>query len=86
MNKLEKVVNILMHDAWFCIFAGVSILLIIASFFLPPMGVIDSSVFAAVGEIFGFAALYEFHIAVVQKGMGATIHHNDTTIEINKDQ
>ena len=73
-----------MHDVWFHIFATTSIGLIITSFFIPPTGVIDSSVFAGVGELFAFGVLWEFHIAV-KKGYDAKIHHHDTTIEINND-
>ena len=73
-----------MADIWFHIFATISIVLIVTSFFIPPTGVIDGSVFAGVGEIFGFAALWEVHIAV-KKGIDAKVTHNNTTIEINND-
>ena len=56
----------------------------VTSFFLPPTGVIDSSVFMGVGELFGFATLWEVHIAI-RKGLDAKIQHNNTTIEINND-
>lgn len=36
---------------------GISAALIIAGFFVPPIGVIDGSVFTGVGFLFGFAAL-----------------------------
>jgi len=83
--KAKKVVNILTHDMWFHIFSFTSIALILTSFFIPPTGIIDSSVFMAVGEIFAFAALWEIHIAI-KKGMDAKISHNNTTIEINNDE
>ena len=51
---------------------------------MPPTGVIDPSVIGAVGEITGFGALWELHIAI-RKGFDAKIQHQDTTIEINKD-
>ena len=73
-----------MADIWFHIFATTSLLLIVTSFFIPPMGVIDGSVFAGVGEMFGFAALWEVHIAI-KKGIDAKVTHNNTTIEINND-
>lgn len=85
MTKVKKVVNILSHDIWFHIFSLTSIGLILTSFFIPPTGIIDSSVFMAVGEIFAFAALWEIHIAI-KKGMDAKISHNNTTIEINNDE
>ena len=36
----------------------VGILLIIASFCVPPLGVIDNSVLAAIGEVFTFTAAF----------------------------
>lgn len=84
MKKLRKIEKILAHDIWFHIYSFTSIGLIVTSFFIPPTGIIDSSVFAAVGEIFGFAALYEVHRAI-DKGIDAKVSHNNTTIEINND-
>lgn len=84
MKQLNKITNILLHDIWFYIFATTSIGLMVTSFFLPPTGVIDSSVFMGVGELFGFATLWEVHIAI-RKGLDAKIQHNNTTIEINND-
>ena len=46
------------------------------------MGIIDGSVFAGVGELFAFAALWEGHVAI-KRGMDAKISHNNTTIELN---
>lgn len=71
-----------MADVWFHIFATISIILIITSFFIPPTGVIDSSVFAGVGEIFLFGALWEVHVAV-KKGMDAKLTKDNITLEIN---
>ena len=81
---MKKVVNILAHDVWFHIFAITALGLIVTSFFIPPTGIIDSSIFAGVGEIFAFGALWEIHIAI-QKGIDAKIQHHDTTIKINND-
>lgn len=71
-----------MADIWFHIFATTSLLLIVTSFFIPPTGVIDSSVFAGVGELFFFATLWEAHIAI-KKGMDAKLTKDDITLEIN---
>lgn len=81
---MKKVLNILSHDIWFHIFASISLILIVASFILPPTGTIDPSVIGAVGEITGFGALWELHVAI-RKGFDAKISHHDTSIEINKD-
>lgn len=81
---MKKILSILSHDIWFHIFASVSLILIVASFILPPTGMIDPSVIGAVGEITGFGALWELHVAI-RKGFDAKIQRHDTTIEINKD-
>lgn len=62
--------------------AIVSVLLIIASFFMPPIGVLDPSVLGAVGELFGFAALF-MGWESVDKGIDAKVTHGNTTIELN---
>lgn len=62
----------------------VAVGLIIVSFFIPPQGVVDSSVLAAVGEIFAFAALFAVWEAV-DKGIDAKIVHGNTTISIDGD-
>lgn len=68
----------------FDVFSLIAIALIIASFIVPPTGVIDPSVLAGVGEIFAFAALYIVLVAV-DKGTPASISHNNTTVTVNKD-
>ena len=63
-------------------FSLVSIGLIIASFVVPPTGVIDPSVLAATGELFAFAALYVVFVAV-QKGTRASVQKGDTTLTVS---
>lgn len=58
--------------------------LLIASFLVPPMGVIDASVLKAASLIFAFAGLFFLREAVME-GLGVKLTHGDTTIEI-KDQ
>lgn len=65
--------------------AGVSVLLIVGSFFVPPMGVVDGSVLAAVGELFAFAALFMTWEAL-DRGIDAKVTHGNTTIELNNDE
>lgn len=72
------------HKWVFLLTLLVSIGLIVTSFFIPPLAVVDGSVLAAVGELFGFAALGEV-AAAVERGHGATISHGNTTIEIKKE-
>lgn len=73
------------HKRVFLVCLVVSIVLIITSFFIPPLAIIDGTVLAAVGELFGFAALGEV-VAAVERGHGATISHGNTTIEIKKEE
>lgn len=73
------------HKWVFLICLVVSLGLIIVSFFIPPLAAIDGSVLAAVGEIFGFAALGEV-TAAIERGHSASISHGNTTIEIRKDE
>lgn len=66
----------------FCVLVSAG--LIIASFITPPMWIIDGSILAAVGELFGFAALGEV-AAAIERGHSASISHGNTTIEIKKE-
>lgn len=65
---------------WVCLLISIS--LIVGSFFVPPMGIIDGSVLAAVGELFGFASLGSL-IYAVDKGHSAKIEKGDTTLTIS---
>lgn len=58
--------------------------LLIASFIVPPTGIIDPSVLRGAGMLFGFAALFVAREAFLE-GMGIKLTHGETTIEI-KDQ
>lgn len=73
----------LKRNTWFHVLTGLAFTLVVASFIVPPLGVIDDSVIRAVGEIFGFAALGTI-IHCVDRGAEAKITHNDTSIEIYK--
>ena len=67
------------------VLAGVSVVLFVLSFFAPPQGVIDSSVLAAGGELFAFAALF-MGWESIDNGIDAKIRHGSTTIELNGDE
>ncbi len=75
----------MIQDVGFHILTTVSIILIITSFFIPPLGIIDSSVFVGVGELFAFAALWELHVAI-RKGLDAKIRHGNTSMYITGDK
>lgn len=71
-----------LRNIYFTILSLVSVSLIVISFFLPPQGVIDPSVFAGVGEIFAFAALGTV-IKAIDNEKSVTLTHGDTSITIN---
>lgn len=67
----------------------VSILLGVASFVVPPTGVIDASVLAFIGELGTITALLTFLVKLptyIEKGKKARIIKGDTTIEIGQDK
>lgn len=69
------------NNTWFYIFSVVAMGLIIASFIVPPTGVIDPSVLAATGEIFAFAALGAV-IKAIDKGVDAKVQRGNTTLVV----
>lgn len=62
----------------------VSVFLIVASFWVPPVGTVDPSVFAAMGELFAFPALLGFY-NIVMSGKSATITKGTTRIDVNNE-
>ena len=71
-----------LDNVWFKILSGISILLIIISFFLPPTGAIDPTVMAGVCEIFAWGALWTV-VKAIDKGKTISMQHGDTTITVN---
>ena len=62
----------------------ISVILLIAGFLLPPMGIIDGSVLTAVGELLLFpVVIYAFR--AVELGLEVKIQKGDTSVEIHKD-
>lgn len=76
--------NCLRDNVFFWMFAVAGLLLIVASFILPPIGVVDNSVLAAVGELDGVIALGAV-IKAIDKGSSASIRHNNMEITVNND-
>ena len=62
----------------------ISVLLIIAGFLLPPMGVIDGSVLTAVGELLLFPVII-YGFRAIELGLEVKIQKGDTSVEIHKD-
>ena len=84
MEKFYK--NYLQSNLFFWLFSIAGLLLIIASFLLPPMGIVDNSILAAVGELDGLIALGAV-IKAIDKGSSASFQHNNTSVTItNKDE
>ena len=78
--------NYIANNTFFWLFSIIGILLIIIAFFIPPAAQIHQSVLIAVGEINGFIALGAV-IKAIDKGLDATIQHNNTSVTItNNDE
>lgn len=69
------------HKRAFFICLIASVLLIGVSFVTPPMWIIDASVIAAVGELFGFASLGEI-VAAIERGKTAKISKGNISLSI----
>lgn len=79
----RTVLEAFVHNVWFYLLAGISVALLVASFIMPPMGVIDSSVLAAVGELFAFASLGAA-LKAIDKRLNATVTKGDTKLSITQ--
>lgn len=65
---------------WIC---GLStIALFVASFIVPPTGVIDPTILKAAALLFAFATLAEAREAI-REGLGVKLTHGHTTIEVH---
>ena len=68
-------------NIWLRILTISSILLIITSFFVPPLGILDGSVLAAVGELEALGVLW-IVLRAVEKGTGASFKKGDVEVDI----
>lgn len=64
------------------VFGMTTIALTIASFCVPPTGVIDPSILKAGALMFAFATLAEAREAI-REGLGVKLTHGHTTIEVH---
>lgn len=80
-NIKTSVKNCVLHNFYFKFFSFIAVGLIVTSFFVPPLAVIDSSVFVGVGELFAFAALGTV-IKAIDKGVDAKVEHNGTSLTV----
>ena len=65
---------------WICL--AISTTLLVASFIIPPTGVIDPSVLRGVGEIFAFSILYVV-IEALNRGTDVTLQKGDVNLHLN---
>lgn len=66
-----------------------SIVLVVASFFIPPYAVVDSSVIAVIGELFGGTAVLNFVVNIptyLEAGVKAKISHGNTSLSVAADE
>lgn len=70
-------------NIWMRILTISSIILIIASFFIPPLGIIDGSILAAVGELEAFGVLWIVMYAI-EKGTAASFKKGDVEVDIKE--
>lgn len=73
------------EDIWLKVLTFTSVGLVIASFIVPPLGIIDGSVLAAVGELTGIGALWEFSKAM-KKNINAKVKIKEIELEINRER
>lgn len=90
MTRLEEVKtftkNISKTTAWLlAVLTAVTVGLLVASFIVPPTGVIDPSVLKAAGEIFAFGTLWVIREAI-KEGLSVKAVHGNTTIEVGRDE
>ena len=77
----KRLFEAIVHNLAFACLSAASVVLLVAAFFVPPMGVIDPSVLAATGILFAFAALGAVYKAL-DHGVDASITKGDTTLMV----
>ena len=85
MSRLDSFFGDKFHKRVFFICLIISIVLLIASFLLPPMGIIEPSVLAGTGELFAFATLGSI-VAAVERGKKATLSKGSINLSIGDDK
>lgn len=73
--------NFLQNNFYFWMLSTIAVILIIISFFIPPMGIISPSVLQAVAELFAWAALGAV-IHAIDLGKKTTIKHGATEVSV----
>lgn len=89
MKKIKEFIEICREckalSGWVCLLTALA--LIVGSFCLPPIGIVDTSVLAAVGEIFAFATLMKIPemIESVKEGKSITIKNGDIEATVSSE-
>lgn len=73
--------NYIENNGFFIFFSFAALLLIVAGFIVPPMGVIDGSVLIGAGEINATLAIGAV-LKAIDKGTPASVKHNGTEISV----
>lgn len=82
MKKSIRDLLLLLLPVWIC--TTVALCLIIAGFFVPPIGIIDGSVIQAVGEIIGIIAILQVPYCI-SKMDNIRFKHNNTEVNMSRD-
>lgn len=82
MKQEVKDILLKLLPAWLC--AVVALCLIVAGFFVPPIGIIDGSVIQAVGEIIGIIAILEVPHCL-DKMTHIQFKHNETEVNMSNE-
>lgn len=86
MKKLQSFWNICKENGavggWICMLAA--IFLLVGAALTPPYFIVDSSILAAVGEVFAFFTVFRLPniIQSIKDGKSIKIEHNNTTVEV----
>ena len=82
-EKVDEPRTFILSRITFAVCFFVSVGLIIAGFFVPPMGVIDGSVLTAIGVLLLFPTLLYAYRAL-ELGLSVKFQKGDTSVEISQ--
>ena len=82
-EKVDEPRTFILSRITFAVCFFVSVGLIIAGFFVPPMVIIDGSVLTAIGELLLFPTLLYAYRAI-ELGLSVKFQKGDTSVEISQ--
>lgn len=74
--------NSIIENVPFWILGGISIVIGVTAFIIPPTGQIDPSVLKFISWMFAYSALWTVFVAMM-RGIDATISHGSTSVSLN---